>query len=155
MSSRLFQEIREKRGLAYSVYSFISSYVDTGMFGVYAAVKPDRAIEAIELVLNEIKILKKQFVTTTELNNAKEYTKGNIMLAAESNEHQMFRLAQNENLFGRYIPLQDIVDQIDRITKEDIVDLADQLFQTDRMSLTLLGPVQQQQAYKDLLTVLK
>ena len=154
MSSRLFQEIREKRGLAYSVYSFVSSYLDTGMLGVYAAVKSEQAIEAIALVLNEIKMLKKEFVTTTELNNAKEYTKGNLMLAAESNEHQMFRLAQNENLFGRHIPLQDIVDQIDRVTKENIVDLADQLFQTDQMSLTLLGPIQKQQAYEDLLTVL-
>jgi len=154
MSSRLFQQIREKRGLAYSIYSFVSSYVDSGMFGIYGAVKPDRVIEATDLVLNEIKTLKKQLVTTTELQNAKEYTKGNLMLAAESNEHQMFRLAQNETLYGKYIPLQDIVDQIDRVTKKDIANLADQLFQTGQMSLTLLGPIQKQQAHEDLLTIL-
>lgn len=152
MSSRLFQQIRENRGLAYSVYSFVTSYMDAGMLGVYAGVHPDRSIETIQLVLNEIMMLKKQPVSTTELDNAKEYTKGNLMLAAESNEHQMFRLAQNENLFGRYIPVQDIVEKIDAVKKEDIIDLAAQLFQTDSVSLTMLGPIQDETAYKNLLT---
>ena len=96
MSSRLFQEIREKRGLAYTVYSFITSHVDTGMLGIYLAVDPTRAIEATDLVLNEIHKLSAEPVTASELGGAVEYTKGSLLLASESNDNQMVRSAQNQ-----------------------------------------------------------
>jgi len=152
MSSRLFQEIRENRGLAYSVYSFISSHVDTGMYGVYVGVDPKNAKEAIEIILNEIFKLKKTAVDSTELQSAKEYTKGNLMLASESIDNQMVRLAQNEIHFSRYIPLQEVVNKIEEVTTDDIIDLASTLFGNDQFAISLLGPVADKKSYEDILT---
>jgi predicted Zn-dependent peptidase len=140
MSSRLFQEVREKRGLAYSVYSFISSHGDTGMFGVYLGVAPNRALEATRLVLDEINKLKAEHVTSLELNGAIEYTKGGLMLASESIDNQMVRSAQNEIHFGCEVPLQDIIEKVEAITRQDILELANDLFDPHQMALTLLGP---------------
>jgi len=153
MSSRLFQEVRERRGLAYSVYSFISSYVDTGMFGVYMGVNPKNAYESTTLILKEICKLKETRVDPNELRKAKEYTKGNLMLASENNDTQMVRAAQNETHFGFYIPLQDIVDRIESVTEDDILDLAESLLQANRFALTMLGPVTDEKAYDEILTL--
>ncbi len=152
MSSRLFQQIRENRGLAYSVYSFISSHVDTGMCGVYVGVDPKNAKETIEVILNETLKLKKIPVDSTELRSAKEYTKGNLMLASESIDNQMVRLAQNEIHFGRYIHLQEVVNKIEEVTADDIIDLASTLFDNDQLAITLLGPVPDKKEYEDILT---
>ena len=141
MSSRLFQEIREKRGLAYSVYSFISSHVDAGMFGFYMGVDAKRAREAILLVLEEIVKLKTKRVEPSELKGAIEYTKGSLMLASESADNHMVRNAQNEMHFGRDILLQEIVEKIEAVTADEILELADELIDPDKMTYTLLGPV--------------
>jgi predicted Zn-dependent peptidase len=153
MSSRLFQEVRERRGFAYSVYSFISSYVDTGMFGVYTGVDPKKAYESTKLILMEICKLKETRVDPNELRKAKEYTKGNLMLASENNDNQMVRAAQNETHFGNYIPLQDVVNRIESVTEDDILDLAESLLQENRFALTMLGPVADEKAYDDILTI--
>ena len=153
MSSRLFQEIREQRGLAYSVYSFISSYVDTGMFGAYAGVNPNNACKSTELILKEISRLKQMRVDPNELKDAKAHTKGNIMLASESNDNQMVRLAQNETHFGRYIPLEEIANNIESVTQDDILHLAESLFLKGRFALTLLGPVTHENDFNDILTL--
>jgi predicted Zn-dependent peptidase len=152
MSSRLFQQIRENRGLAYSIYSFISSHVDTGMCGVYVGVDPKNAKQSIEVILSEILKLKKIPVDSTELRSAKEYTKGNLMLASESIDNQMVRLAQNEIHFGRYIPLQEVVNKIEEVTADDIIDLASTLFDNDQLAITMLGPVPDKKEYEDILT---
>jgi predicted Zn-dependent peptidase len=141
MSSRLFQEIREKRGLAYNVYSFISSHVDTGMFGVYVGVDPKRAHETTRLVLDEMRKLKKEPVESSELKGAIEYTKGSLLLASESTDNHMVRNAQNELHFGRDIALQTIIEKIEEVTAEDIIELANELIDTHQIALTLLGPV--------------
>jgi len=140
MSSRLFQEVRERRGLAYTVYSFISSHVDTGMFGVYMGVDPKRAQETIRVVLDEIFRLKNKPVDPTELNGAVEYTKGNLLLASESTDNQMVRTSQNEIHFEDDIPLQTIIEKIEAVTVNAIQELANQLFDPGCMALTLLGP---------------
>lgn len=151
MSSRLFQEIREKRGLAYAVYSFISSHVDTGMFGVYLGVDPKRAHETTELILSEIRKLKNEKVDSPELKGAKEYTKGSLMIAAESNDNQMVRTAQNEIHFGRDIALQEVLDNIERVTREEILHLANDIFQKEQMVLTMLGPLNKKKVFEELL----
>jgi predicted Zn-dependent peptidase len=151
MSSRLFQEIRERRGLAYAVYSFISSYVDTGIFGAYAGVDPKNVIETIELILKEMRKLKRRRVDITELHNAKEYTKGGLLLASESVDNQMVRLAQNEIHFGRYVPLHEVVDKIEAVTVDDILDLGESLFQTNQLALTMLGPVNDNKSYENII----
>jgi len=153
MSSRLFQEIREQRGLAYAVYSFISSYVDTGMFGVYAGVNPDKAFKSVELILKELFKIKKVRIDPDELRYAKEFTKGNLMLASESNDNQMVRMAQNETHYGRYIPLEDVVNNIEAVTENDIRNLAESLFSPHRFALTLLGPVTDKTVFDDMLAL--
>jgi len=141
MSSRLFQEVREKRGLAYSVYSFISSHVDTGMFGFYMGVDPQRARETTRLVLHEMEKMKNVPVDSSELKGAMEYTKGSLLLSSESGDNHMVRCAQNEIHFGDDITLQTIIEKIEAITPDDILDLANELFERNLMTLTLLGPV--------------
>jgi predicted Zn-dependent peptidase len=141
MSSRLFQEVREKRGLAYAVYSFVSAHVDTGMFGVYLAVSPEQALEAVGLVAQELRNLTRRPVESAELSGAREYTKGSLLLASESADNQMVRIAQNEIHFQTDIPLETVIQRIEAVGPEDLLQLADELFRPDRMGLTLLGPV--------------
>jgi predicted Zn-dependent peptidase len=141
MSSRLFQEVRERRGLAYSVYSFVSSHVDTGMFGFYMGVDPKRTGETTRIVLDEIDKIIKVPVDAAELKGAMEYTKGSLLLASESADNQMVRSAQNELHFGEDITLQTIIENIEAVSADEIRDLANALFSRDQMALTLLGPV--------------
>jgi len=146
MSSRLFQEIREKRGLAYAVYSFVSAHVDTGMFGVYAAVAPGQVLETVALIASELRRAAREPVDPVELKNAIEYTRGNLLLATENADNQMVRAAQNEIHFGREIPLAAVIDAISAVTPEDVLQLAGELFRPERMVLSLLGPVDLPQA---------
>ena len=148
MSSRLFQEIREQRGLAYSIYSFVNSYFDTGMFGVYAGVDPDRATECIDVIIKEMRKLKSRRVTKSELVNAKEHTKGNLLLSAESVDNHMVRLAQTEIHFERYIPISEVIEKIESVTADDILDLSRRLFEPETYALTLLGPVDNKSDYE-------
>jgi predicted Zn-dependent peptidase len=141
MSSRLFQEVRERRGLAYSVYSFISSHVDAGMFGFYLGVDPKQTREAIVLVLDEIVKVKTRRIKSSELRSAKEYTKGSLLLAAESADNHMVRNAQNEMHFGQDIALEEIIEKVEAVTADDILKLAGELINPDKMTFTLLGPV--------------
>jgi predicted Zn-dependent peptidase len=149
MSSRLFQEIREQRGLAYSIYSFVNSYFDTGMFGVYTGVDPSRATECIDLIIEEILKTSSQRVTESELRNAKEYTKGNLLLSAESVNNHMVRLAQTDIHFGRYVPMQEVIKNIESVTTEEILDTAKNLFRSETFALTVLGPVGDKSEYKN------
>ena len=141
MSSRLFQEVRERRGLAYSVYSFVSSHVDTGMFGVYIGVDPKRIRETIEVVIGEIHKLKTSRVDAVELQGAIEYTKGNLLLASESTDNQMVRTAQNEIHFENDISLQSVIEKLESVSENDILELAENIFNGRELVLTLLGPV--------------
>lgn len=141
MSSRLFQEIREKRGLAYSVYSFMMSHVDAGMFGVYSGVSADKVQQTIDLIRDGMDTLCTMPVPAEELQDAKEYTKGNLLLASESVDNQMVRLAQNEFHFGAYIPVDKVVKNIDKVSAEEVQALAQKLFHPQCCSLTVLGPV--------------
>jgi len=141
MSSRLFQEIREQRGLAYSVYSFASSYMDSGLFGLYAGVSPENTELTLNLMFQQLDRLLAEPVGADAMADAKEFIKGNLLLAAESNDNQMVRLAQNEINFGKYIPVSDVVAKIDAVKAADIQTLAAELFGDHRFSLTLLGPL--------------
>ncbi len=141
MSSRLFQEIREKRGLAYSVYSFMMSHVDTGMFGVYAGVSAANVSQTMDLIRQGLERLIQAPVSAEELRDAKEYTKGNLLLSDEGVDNQMVRIAQNDIHFGRFVPLDDVVKKIEAVQAEEIQSLARDLFQPEQSAWTLLGPV--------------
>ncbi len=151
MSSRLFQNIRERKGLAYSVYSFVSSFEDTGMFGAYAGVSPENALETTRLMIQELRNLRKERVQTDELTDAKNFTRGNLLLASESVDNQMVRLAQNEINFKRQIPLKEALEMIDAVSEDDLLDLADSLIQDDSLALTVLGPMTDEKQFTNIL----
>ncbi|UCG14416.1 MAG: insulinase family protein [Deltaproteobacteria bacterium] len=141
MSSRLFQEVRERRGLAYSIYSFLSSHTDAGMLGICGAVRAENIMETLELVRKELQRLKHEAITGTELRDAKEHIKGGIYLAAENSDNRMSRLAKNEMNFGRFVPYGEIEAGLERVTPDDVQALANRICQPELMSLVLLGQV--------------
>ncbi len=141
MSSRLFQVIREQLGLAYSIYSFLSFFSDTGLLGVSAGVSPKNLEALLAAVSRELKKLKEEPVLDEELQAAREYLRGSIYLGAEDVDHLMMRLAKNEINFGHYIPLEDIVNGLLKVTPAEIQELARELLRPEDWALTLLGPV--------------
>ncbi len=141
MSSRLFQEIREKRGLVYTIYSYLSSFEDAGSFNIYAATSPKTVRRVIDLVLKEIRRVKKNGITRTELSRVKNQMKGSLMLSLESTSNRMSRLARDEIYLGRFCPPEEIRRRIEKVTVEQIHRLACELFQERTLSLALLGPV--------------
>ncbi len=139
MSSRLFQEVREKRGRVYSIYSFISSFLDCGYFGIYAGTSPEWVDEVIEVTLAEIGKVSRDGLTRAELERAKSQLKGNMLLGMESTDSRMNRLARNEIYFHRDIPLEEIAGAIDSVTNDQVVELSQHCFNSNRMGLVLLG----------------
>ena len=141
MSSRLFQEIREKRGLAYAIRSYIVSYRDVGMLNIYVGTSQESVRDVIELILDELRRMKKEHLTDREMQLAKELIKGNLLLGLESTDNRMSKLATNEIYFGRHISFEEIVRQIDAVQKEDVRGLAAELFDASTVSLAALGNV--------------
>lgn len=140
VSSRLFQEVREKRGLAYSIYSFTASYFDTGIWGIYAGVSRKKVKEVINLVLLEMGNLK-DTITDIELIRAKSQLKGNVMLGLESTSSRMNNIARQEIYYGKYYSPKEIINMIDSIALNQVKELADKLAQKENFSLTVYGPV--------------
>jgi len=140
MSSRLFQEIRENRGLAYSVYSYLPSYIDTGLVVVYAGTNEHSFQEVIELIHKEFTRFKEEPLKNGELETAKEQLKGNLLLSLESSDNIMTRLAKNEIYFGTYLPVERTLKGIDEVEEEVVHNLAKELFDKQFFCLTVLGP---------------
>jgi predicted Zn-dependent peptidase len=141
MSSRLFQEIREKRGLAYSVYSFLSSFMDSGMLGVYVGTGENALTRVLQLILREMKKLSENSLRPKELRSAKEQLKGNLLLSLENMDSRMGRLAKNELYFNRFVSTEEIIEGIEEVKAEEVSALANQTFKPPSLSLTILGPV--------------
>jgi predicted Zn-dependent peptidase len=139
ISSRLFQEVREEKGLAYSVYSYVLSHSDTGTLVVYAGTKQDKLNEVIGIILQQCKLLKTDPVTNAEIAFAREHLKGNLLLSLESTENRMTKLAKNEIYFGRQISLPEIVAALERVTSRDVMELCREMFRDDYLTLELLG----------------
>lgn len=141
MSSRLFQSIREERGLAYSIYSYLNCHSDAGALVTYAGCSPDRAPEVIELVLAEIRRLVKEPVPGDELTRAREQLKGNLLLAMESTDNRMTRLAKNEIYFGRQVDLSEVIAGFDRVSAASLQAVAGDLFRDDSLNIQVMGKV--------------
>ena len=141
MSSRLFQEIREKRGLAYSVYSFLSSFMDSGMLGVYVGTGDNTLSRVLQLILREMKKLSENSLGPKELRSAKEQLKGNLLLSLESMDSRMGRLAKNQLYYNRFVSTEEIIEGIEKVKAEEVGALARQTFRPESLSLTILGPV--------------
>lgn len=141
MSSRLFQEVREKRGLAYSIYSYQQAYRDTGLLVVYAGTAPESYRQVLDLVWGECRRVRDEPMDPDEFRRGKEQLKGNLLLGLESTNNRMTRLAKMEIYFGRYFDLDEIIRGIEAVTLEGFRDLTARLFGADAYALTTIGPV--------------
>jgi predicted Zn-dependent peptidase len=141
MSSRLFQEIREKRGLVYSVCSFQNSYYDVGLFGIFAGTSVENLDEVIDTSFTIVRDMKEKGIDEKELLRAKEQIKGNISLALESTSNRMIRLAKSEIYHGRLIPYEEVFENIDAVTVEDILRISQNLLDWENYGVYILGPI--------------
>jgi len=140
MSSRLFQNIREKYGLVYAVFSGLSAYRDAGILSIYAGTAPGNARKVVSLIIAEFRNLKNTSIPADELQRAKDYLKGNLLLGLESTTSRMANIARQELYYGQCITLDEVSARIDAVTREDVAEVARELFQSDRIALTVLGP---------------
>jgi predicted Zn-dependent peptidase len=141
VSSRLFQEIREKRGLAYSVYSFTSSFSDTGLWGIYAGVSRKKIREVADLIVAEMVALSES-LSEAELERAKNHLKGNLILGLESTSSRMNNLARQEIYFGAFISPDEIIKSVNMVSMKQIRELSSKLIRKDLFAVTALGPLQ-------------
>jgi len=143
MSSRLFQEIRENRGLAYSVYSFLSSYIDAGLLGVYVATDSQNVNPVLEAIKNEIKKICKGEISKPDLAAAVDHLIGGIYLSSESADNRMMRIAKNEFVFRKYVSYEELVSKLQQVTVDEVVEVASDIFQDGTVSLSTLGPIKE------------
>jgi predicted Zn-dependent peptidase len=139
MSSRLFQTIREDEGMAYSIYSEMSPFRDVGSLSVYAGTSVDKVEKLVRLTLKEFGRLKEEMVPAGELKRAKDQLKSNIVLGLESSSSRMANLARQQMYYGRFFGVDEITQEIERVTSEEILEIARELLVSEKVALTLLG----------------
>jgi predicted Zn-dependent peptidase len=139
MSSRLFQNIREKQGLAYAVYSELSMYSDTGCLAIYAGHSLDTARQVVDSIIHELRVMKQELVPADELRRAKDHLKGSFVLGLESTSSRMGNLARQEMYFKRFFTLDEMLDSIERVTAEEVQRLAQEFFDPKNITLAMLG----------------
>ncbi len=143
MSSRLFQEIREKRGLVYTVYSFQAAYRGAGLFAIYAGTSPQNVQECVNVITDQLAQLGEKKVGDDELRLAKEHIKGNLTLSLESTSSRMIRLGRSEFSLGRQLSTEEIEAAVDAVTSDGVQALAQELFVPAKAGLCVLGPVEE------------
>ncbi|TWD83551.1 putative Zn-dependent peptidase [Kribbella amoyensis] len=149
MSSRLFQEVREKRGLAYSVFTFGSAYADSGMVGVYAGCLPKKAPEVLEVVRAELAAIAKGEISADELLRGKGQMRGSVVMGLEDTGAKMTRIAKAELVYGELPTVDEVLHRIDTVTLNDVVDLAAELY-AGTPALTVMGPYDESTTAFDL-----
>ena len=152
MSSRLFQSIREERGLAYSVYSYPSAYSDTGMVGVYAGTSPHQVEAVLELTVKEMKTLLQDKITHDEFEQSVAQLKGNYILGMEGTSSHMTALGKNMTLLGKVVSEQEIIEKINSVTLDDVNEAMTQCFDLGKTSAALVGKVGDQERVRSILS---
>ncbi|HWC13397.1 MAG TPA: pitrilysin family protein [Actinomycetota bacterium] len=140
MSSRLFQEIREKRGLAYSVYSYRALFADTGTFAVYAGTTPQNAETVIDIALAEVGSIVTDGVTQAEFDRAKGHVRGSLVLASEDPGSRMNRLGKQQLTTGEILSIDELIERFDRLTMDDVARVAEMVMGAGRFQVTVVGP---------------
>jgi predicted Zn-dependent peptidase len=140
MSSRLFQEVRERRGLAYSVYSYHSQYADTGLFGVYAGCAPSRVTEVLSLCREQVDAVAKDGITAEEIARGKGQLKGSLVLGLEDTSSRMSRLGKGELVYGEQLTVDEVIARIDAVTADDVREVAAEVLAGGRLGLAVIGP---------------
>jgi predicted Zn-dependent peptidase len=139
MSSRLFQNIRERQGLAYAIFSEVSPYTDSGVLSVYAGTSPESAEQLIRSVVEEFRRIRKEVVSDEELRRAKDHLKGSMMLSLESTSARISNLARQVMYFNRFLSLDEMLASIEIVTREEVLAIAHDFFEPGRLALTVLG----------------
>ena len=139
MSSRLFQEVRERRGKAYSVYSFLPSFHDTGYLGVYVGTSAEWAREVLDVIQAELRKIATDGLGVEELARAKTQMKGGLLLGLETSDSRMSRIARNEIYFRRDVPLEEVAAGVDAVSNDDVVRVARAMFRPQALAVTVLG----------------
>ncbi|KUK54088.1 MAG: putative Zn-dependent peptidase [Desulfotomaculum sp. 46_296] len=140
ISSRLFQEIRENRGLVYSIYSYHASYHDTGLFCVYAGLSKNNVVSVSELIFQEIKAICENGVTEAELQRSKDQVKGNLYLSLENVTTHMSRLAKSKLYLDRFVTPEEVVERISKVTRNEVKDIARAILLPDLLTIAAVGP---------------
>jgi predicted Zn-dependent peptidase len=151
MSSRLFTEIREKRGLAYSIYSYLSAMYDTGAVGVYAGVDPRRIEDTIKAILAEWDRLRQESVPADELTKAKEFVKGRLLLQMEDSFSVAAWYGHQEALSPEVLTVDEVVEAVEAVTAADIQRVAQDLFLGEKLNLAVVGPFEEEKGFRELL----
>ena len=139
-SSRLFQTVREKNGIAYQLNSFLNSFYDVSSFGIYLSTNSKQSDKAQSLVLNEFKKIREKLVSDKELKKAKEYIKGNIILSLESTTSRMFRMANSELYYNRLVTIDEITKMIDSVTPKEIIEIANEILEENYLTKIIISP---------------
>ncbi len=139
MSSRLFQRIREERGLVYTVYSFSSNFSDSGIFGIYAALSPNHFNQVYELILNEISELKKEKITKEQLAKTKEQLKSNFILSLENSSSRSSNIGRSMLLLNKINEVDDIIEKVNGVSLENVENIIEKIFNLENMSISLVG----------------
>jgi predicted Zn-dependent peptidase len=150
MSSRLFQEIREKRGLAYSVYAYAQQFAGSGQIGFYAGCNPTKAIEVIEIIREVLHDVAEHGVTHEEINRAKGAVRGSLVLSQEDSGSRMSRIGKNEIVYGHVMGFDEILKEISSVTHEDVRKVASE-FLTKTPTLALVGPFKSESTFEKVL----
>lgn len=151
MSSRLFQEIRERQGLAYSIHSGVQAFRDTGSLYVYAATDPPNFSKVLKSTLKELRELKKHGISVDELARAKNHLKGSLMLSLESTSSRMNRLAKHEMHFGSFLGMNAMLEAIDQVRHEEVQVLVDEVLDEEQLALTTYGPLNRRNLPREIL----
>ena len=151
MSSRLFQEVREREGLVYAIHSGVQAYADTGTLYIYAASDAPNFSKVLKSILKEIRDLKKGGVTEEELRRSKDHLKGSLMLSLESTSSRMNRLAKHEMHLGSFLTMDQMIQAIERVKHEEVQALVSELIDEDRLALTTYGPLDRRNLPRELL----
>ena len=152
MSSRLFQSVREKQGLAYAIYSELNPYRDTGCMCIYAGTSRENAPKVVQSVVNEFRTLKTEPFPVEELRRSKDQLKGSLMLSLESSTARMSNLARQELYFDRFYTMDEIMDRVEAVTTDDLTALANECFQANATAITVLGNLNGLKISRDALT---
>jgi predicted Zn-dependent peptidase len=151
MSSRLFQEIRERRGLVYSVYGYFRGYEDVGQGVIYAGTDIERVEETIEAIIGELQKVRDIPIPAVELENSKTLRKGRLLMGLEDSRSVASWIGTQEATYGEMKTPEEIMELIDAVTVEDVQAVAAELLRTDRLSMTLIGPYEDASAFDSLL----
>jgi predicted Zn-dependent peptidase len=151
MSSRLFQTIREERGMVYSIYSDLSPYRDTGTLCVYAGTSAGKALEVVDLIMAELRKLKETLLTQEELTRAKDQLKGNLLLGLESSTARMANLARQEMYFHQFFTVDELIARVDEVDAAQVQAMAQRLFDPDHIAVALLGRLNGVKLNRDML----